>query len=310
MARTKKSHRKVGDVGPAHKIRRIGRGGGGCGGGDGFGRVKLKRSHPPSVAVYARVRDAYVDLLRNKVPVDRDYACHMLHQLEAADDAARTAGAHAPTSDVSSDESDEEEGLERTSELAVPERVRPLAKQVARRTAISVHRLAADGAATSSTSCPPPLRPLPLPPVAAATPTVHCAVPDLMYILAAASRSVNAGDVKPPPAAPALVIAPRVVNRNNNSTVAAAATSEEEDEEEEEFEEGEDEGDEEDEEIIPEGEFIVEEIIGKGLGEDDQVLYHVKWEGYASAENTWEPIENLYNASRHIARFEANHQSI
>lgn len=39
--------------------------------------------------------------------------------------------------------------------------------------------------------------------------------------------------------------------------------------------------------------FEVEEIRDRGVGDDGKALYLVKWKGYDSSENTWEPEKNL-----------------
>ena len=38
--------------------------------------------------------------------------------------------------------------------------------------------------------------------------------------------------------------------------------------------------------------FIVENIVDKKI-KRKKIFYKVKWEGYESSENTWEPIESL-----------------
>ena len=50
-------------------------------------------------------------------------------------------------------------------------------------------------------------------------------------------------------------------------------------------------------------EFIVEKIIDKFNGPDGRVQYLIKWKGYESTENTWEPADNLH-AEELIAQFE------
>ena len=48
----------------------------------------------------------------------------------------------------------------------------------------------------------------------------------------------------------------------------------------------------------------VSEIVGKGVGEDDVVLYQVRWKGYGPEDDTWEPVDNLEGAVDVIAKFE------
>ena len=43
-----------------------------------------------------------------------------------------------------------------------------------------------------------------------------------------------------------------------------------------------------------EEEFIVEKIIDKYLGPDGKLKYLIKWKGYDSKDNSWEPIDNIY----------------
>ena len=43
-----------------------------------------------------------------------------------------------------------------------------------------------------------------------------------------------------------------------------------------------------------EEEFVVEKIIDKSFGPDGKVKYLIKWKGYNSKDNSWEPIDNIY----------------
>jgi hypothetical protein len=52
-----------------------------------------------------------------------------------------------------------------------------------------------------------------------------------------------------------------------------------------------------------EDEFEVEKVIAKKT-KNGKLYYLIKWEGYSSAENTWEPIENLTNIGELIKDFE------
>ena len=48
--------------------------------------------------------------------------------------------------------------------------------------------------------------------------------------------------------------------------------------------------------------YNVERIVDKkNVGK--KVMYFVKWEGYASDQNTWEPIANLKNVSKMVKRY-------
>eukprot|EP00051_Salpingoeca_urceolata_P011348 m.140467 g.140467 ORF g.140467 m.140467 type:complete len:169 (-) comp17085_c1_seq1:51-557(-) len=55
--------------------------------------------------------------------------------------------------------------------------------------------------------------------------------------------------------------------------------------------------------VEPEGdaEYTVEELVGSKL-EDDVVKYFVKWEGWGSDDNTWEPFEHFNASMRHSIR--------
>ena len=48
--------------------------------------------------------------------------------------------------------------------------------------------------------------------------------------------------------------------------------------------------------------FQVEEILGR-KSESGQVYYRIKWSGYSSQYNTWEPEENLANCRDLIEEF-------
>ena len=49
--------------------------------------------------------------------------------------------------------------------------------------------------------------------------------------------------------------------------------------------------------------YEVEEIVGKKLCKG-KLKYHVKWVGYPSSQNTWEPLENLTNVKYLIDKYE------
>merc|ERR1712195_5895 len=52
-----------------------------------------------------------------------------------------------------------------------------------------------------------------------------------------------------------------------------------------------------------EGEFEVEKISKKRKN-NGRLEYFVKWKGYATSENTWEPVENLETAQDLVEKFE------
>lgn len=68
----------------------------------------------------------------------------------------------------------------------------------------------------------------------------------------------------------------------------------------------EDEDDDDDEEEKEDGgEYFVQKILGSKI-EKGVILYRIKWEGYGSSENTWEPEENLDGCSELLAEFKAS----
>ena len=48
--------------------------------------------------------------------------------------------------------------------------------------------------------------------------------------------------------------------------------------------------------------FQVEELIGR-KSDSGQVFYRVKWSGYSSQHNSWEPEENLSNCKDLIEEY-------
>lgn len=50
--------------------------------------------------------------------------------------------------------------------------------------------------------------------------------------------------------------------------------------------------------------YTVERIVGKRIKDTNIVEYKVKWEGYPSTQNTWEPIKNLSTVTSLIREFE------
>ena len=50
--------------------------------------------------------------------------------------------------------------------------------------------------------------------------------------------------------------------------------------------------------------FNVEKILKKKRTEDGEVRYLVKWEGYDSTENTWEPPQNFSGCPHVLENFE------
>ena len=50
--------------------------------------------------------------------------------------------------------------------------------------------------------------------------------------------------------------------------------------------------------------YNVEKILAKKRTEDGEVRYLVKWEGYGSTENTWEPPENFSGCPHVLDNFE------
>jgi len=54
----------------------------------------------------------------------------------------------------------------------------------------------------------------------------------------------------------------------------------------------------------PEEDYEVEEIRDKRRGEDGEWLYYVKWVGWESDTNTWEPVEHLDECKEKLEEFE------
>uniref|UniRef100_A0A914XAN4 Chromo domain-containing protein n=1 Tax=Plectus sambesii TaxID=2011161 RepID=A0A914XAN4_9BILA len=54
--------------------------------------------------------------------------------------------------------------------------------------------------------------------------------------------------------------------------------------------------------------YIVEKIVDKKAGRNGDVLYLLKWKGYTSDDNTWEPAKNL-NCPKLIEEFEKSRQN-
>ena len=53
---------------------------------------------------------------------------------------------------------------------------------------------------------------------------------------------------------------------------------------------------------VPENEYEVEKVLNhKQIG--NRMKYYVKWKGYDSSENTWEPESNLQNAQEKILEY-------
>jgi hypothetical protein len=55
-----------------------------------------------------------------------------------------------------------------------------------------------------------------------------------------------------------------------------------------------------------EADWIVERIVTKGQAKDGEILYNVKWHGFPSSANSWEPITNLQGCLDMVAQFNAS----
>ncbi|KAJ4418668.1 hypothetical protein N0V85_001355 [Neurospora sp. IMI 360204] len=59
--------------------------------------------------------------------------------------------------------------------------------------------------------------------------------------------------------------------------------------------------------VVPKGEYEVETIVGSMIdAETMEHLYFVKWKGYPSSDNTWEPKQNLQGATELLRKFNAD----
>lgn len=71
--------------------------------------------------------------------------------------------------------------------------------------------------------------------------------------------------------------------------------------------EAQDEDEDEDEGDKPDVEYEVEKIVDDGVEDKTKkAIFLVKWKGYSQKDNTWEPIENLANASVLLKEYEAS----
>ena len=50
--------------------------------------------------------------------------------------------------------------------------------------------------------------------------------------------------------------------------------------------------------------YNVEKILQKKMNEDGQLVYLIKWEGYRSKANTWEPLKHLSGCLLRLEDFE------
>jgi len=277
MARKKGGARAAGSGSIPRKVPRQGR---------GWGGVKVKRrfhSHAPSVAVYARVQEAYLKRIHNKEAVNQAYSCEMLRELQNADTAARAAGTHAPCSDTSADEMDKSEDESSDSdqkEEPVKKIARPVVKQYARR--MRSDAVAGSSAATSAAASSS--RPLSTSTAASGALISTAAAANTRTEDTHSSINTAATIVRTTGTRKQLDV---TVNADGGDDGSSSSSSSSEDS------------------SIPEGEFVVEKIIGMRVTADKKLLYYVKWAGYPSSENTWEPLSNLANAQLCIARFDA-----
>lgn len=51
-------------------------------------------------------------------------------------------------------------------------------------------------------------------------------------------------------------------------------------------------------------EYIIEKILDKKIDSKGFVTYLVKWQGYSSKDNSWEPIENLVECDKAMQEYE------
>lgn len=59
--------------------------------------------------------------------------------------------------------------------------------------------------------------------------------------------------------------------------------------------------------VVPKGEYEVEAIVDFMIDADTmEHLYYVKWKGYPSSDNTWEPKQNLQGATELLRKFNAD----
>lgn len=56
--------------------------------------------------------------------------------------------------------------------------------------------------------------------------------------------------------------------------------------------------------------YDVEKIVDKKINSSGKEMYLVKWAGYSSKDNTWEPLDNLQNVRHMIEEFEQEQKEI
>lgn len=61
---------------------------------------------------------------------------------------------------------------------------------------------------------------------------------------------------------------------------------------------------------VPPKDYVVEKILDKKIDTKGRSKYLVKWEGYPSSSNTWEPLENLVDCDSALEKYEVRRVGI